>query len=687
MTNFPHVKTVEISFIEKPTFDYVLKPIGGETLGFDINNIPGLAPFIRDQVHANLGPMMYDPNVFTIDLQALLSGNPLDSAIGVLKLYIRGARSLKATKIGGGAPDPYVTIALGSKPSIAKTKTITSSSNPSFQETHFILINSLADILAFSVFDYNDHRPDSLLGTVTQELAGLADDAEQESIVSRVISGGKDRGELRYDMSYFPVLQPTKNPDGTIEPPPDSQTGIVRFFIHQAKDLDIARQHGDLSPFVKVFLGGSKTEVHRTQIMKHAPQPIWESHTEFLVPEKNNSVITLQVINTKDFAPDPKLGNLSVKLTDLLEAGERQQDWFPLQNSRAGKIRLSAVWKPVAMTGALDGAATYTPPIGILRIHLKKAVDVKNVEAALGGKSDPYVRVMGANKILARTEVIQNTLNPEWDQIVYVPVHHLKISYIFELMDYQNIGKDRSLGFVDLKLSDYIEESGDSAYPYKSKGHKQLAEKIRLDKANHFKGTLHFDIDFKPAMSLRGGVSFEAKKNELEVAAQEEADKESDTSVSSSDEEKIGYKVNHERKHGKEPSASLVSPSPARASGQSIAASAEGTSVAPSASGTVNSMNDVDNPAKGVVMSHEDLISHRTYSLQDCQVDMADQGTEAGILVFQVISGQLARRGSLEVMFDDGYWPSFTSNKARSTHAAWDQVSSHPCPAPTLNFV
>ena len=25
-------------------------------------------------------------------------------------------------------------------------------------------------------------------------------------------------------------------------------------------------------------------------------------------------------------------------------------------------------------------------------------------------------------------------------------------------------------------------------------------------------------------------------------------------------------------------------------------------------------------------------------------------------------------------MFDDGYWPSFVSGKARSTHAAWDQV-------------
>ncbi|KAG1095065.1 hypothetical protein G6F39_007656 [Rhizopus arrhizus] len=36
---FPHIKTVEASFLEKPMFDYVLKPVGGETFGFDINNV------------------------------------------------------------------------------------------------------------------------------------------------------------------------------------------------------------------------------------------------------------------------------------------------------------------------------------------------------------------------------------------------------------------------------------------------------------------------------------------------------------------------------------------------------------------------------------------------------------------------------------------------------------------------
>jgi Ca2+-dependent lipid-binding protein len=35
----PHVKTCELSFLEKPHFDYVLKPVGGDTFGFDINNV------------------------------------------------------------------------------------------------------------------------------------------------------------------------------------------------------------------------------------------------------------------------------------------------------------------------------------------------------------------------------------------------------------------------------------------------------------------------------------------------------------------------------------------------------------------------------------------------------------------------------------------------------------------------
>ena len=635
MTNFPHVQTVDISFIEKPTFDYVLKPIGGETLGFDINSIPGLAPFIRDQVHSNLGPMMYDPNVFTIDLQQLLSGTPLDAAIGVLRVTVLDARNLKATKFGGGDPDPYVSFSIGAKPAIAQTKTIRSTSNPSFHETQFLLINSLADVLNLNVFDFNDHRPDSLLGTVSHELGTLADDAEQEGIVGQILGGGKDRGTLRYDLSYFPVLKPEKNADGTLEPLPDTQTGIVRLTIHQAKDLDVSSAllgGGALNPFASVFLGSGKNEVHRTKVLKHANQPIWEDACEFLVPEKHNSVVTVAITDSKDFAVDPSLGMVTIRLADLLEAKERHQDWFPLKGSRQGKVRMTAEWKAVAMTGSIGGANSYIPPIGILRVWLKRAVDVKNVEAALGGKSDPYVRIMGNNRIMARTEVINNNLNPEWDQIIYVPVHSIREHFMLEVMDYQNIGKDRSLGHVDLAARDYIDESGEQKYPYISKGSQDRRDRIKLDKANHFKGELHYEVDFKPAVSLRGGVSFDAQKNELEIAAEATEAQSAAEGASSSVTATVTPEANGSIKAASVPSGIVgvddVTAGDANGhANQSVVDASIAAAALTAEEEDAQPETAAEDPREGVIMSTEEILSCREFclfqevgSLADCLI-------------------------------------------------------------------
>ena len=65
-------------------------------------------------------------SVFTLNLEQLLSGTPLDSAIGVLRVTVRSARGLKATKIGGGAPDPYVSLSINHRAELAHTKRIDS---------------------------------------------------------------------------------------------------------------------------------------------------------------------------------------------------------------------------------------------------------------------------------------------------------------------------------------------------------------------------------------------------------------------------------------------------------------------------------------------------------------------------------------------------------------------------------
>jgi Ca2+-dependent lipid-binding protein len=75
-----------------------------------------------------------------------------------------------------------------------------------------------------------------------------------------------------------------------------------------------------------------------------------------------------------------------------------------------------------------------------------------------GGKSDPYVKVISGLQIRGRTSVIDNDLNPEWGEIVYVPVHSLREDLLLEVMDWNNTTKDKSLGVAELNMKHLINE-------------------------------------------------------------------------------------------------------------------------------------------------------------------------------------------------------------------------------------
>ncbi|KAH9949508.1 tricalbin [Amylocystis lapponica] len=639
MTTFPHVQLVDLSFLEKPVIDYVLKPIGGETFGFDIASIPGLSSFIRDMVHGSLGPMMYDPNVFTLNLEQLLSGEPLDTAIGVMQVTIHSARGIKGQKIGGGTPDPFVSLSINQRTELARTKYKSDTNNPTWMETKFLLVNSLTESLVMSLLDYNEHRKDT-------------------ELESAILKDGKERGTLRYDVSFYPVLKAEAG-QGGIEEIPDTKVGIVRLTVHQAKDLDPSKSmSGDLNPFVKVHLGGTKKPVHTGARVKHTNNPVWETSTEFLCTDKTGSVVTVQV--------DPVVGYMSIRLEDLLNASkEAGRDWWPLSGCRSGKVRLGVEWKPLNMAGSLHGADQYVPPIGVVRLWLQKATDVKNVEATLGGKSDPYTRVQINNVTLGRTEVVNNNLNPQWDQIIYIPVHSLKETMMLECMDYQHLTKDRSLGYVELKVADLArpadpdpDADADSRFIYASTGKKAAADPLKLDKG--FKGSLHYEAEFVPAIALKG-VAFESHPNEIQRAAEATSDVEGDTLAS--DASSISSS-NMRIPDGITASKPLSPTSPtfnidSDTAGHKKSAS---TDTALTAGSVGTAVTDASSKEKrpedlGVEMSKEQLLQH-----------------QSGVIIFNVLSGQLHKKARLEVLLDDAYWPAFSTVRARSTNAHWEYI-------------
>ncbi|KAK7924200.1 C2 domain-containing protein [Apiospora marii] len=629
---FPHVEKIEMCFMGRPEIDYVCKPLGGETFGFDINFIPGLESFILEQIHGNLQPMMYHPNVFPIEVAKMLAGTPVDQAIGVVAITLHGAQGLKNPDNFAGTVDPYVVVSLSRRGELARTKTIKDTSNPRWNETKYVIISSFHDSLDLEIFDYNEIRKDKELGIASFQLDQLEELNVFENERLEVMSNGKARGVVSADVRFFPVLEETTLPDGKVEPPPETNTGILRFTLHQAKDLDASKSMvGLLNPYAALLLNGK--EIHHTKKLKRTNNPIWDDgYKEILISDRKNAKLGIAIKDDRELAGDQLVGTYQIKLEDLLEMMEQGKDWYNLSNVSSGRIKVTAQWKPVAMTGDLVGTGGYQTPIGVMRLHFKHARELRNFETM--GKSDPYVRVVLSGIEKGRTVTHRNTLSPEFDEVVYVPMHSSRDRLALEVMDAEKMGKDRSLGLIELLASDYIEQDENGEYLVNDR--KPLLEDgLRLHGKGIAKGVLSYTASFYPCLNIADP---EDEEEEEEAAAAEET-KGSLELTRSADAGKIS---SLERKP---------------TNGQGAPLSPGMPPITPT-SPTFSDRRDAPRQAPKIRLTPEELLKH-----------------ESGFLIFHFMEAEMPKSGShVEVNVDDMLFPSYVSGSAKHKSHKFDEI-------------
>lgn len=474
---FPHIERIEICFLERPTFDYVCKPLGGDTFGFDINFMPGLESFIQEQIHANLAPMLYAPNVFPIEVAKMLAGNPIDQAIGVLQVTFHGAQGLKNPDKFSGTPDPYAVVTINGRQPLGKTKTVEQNASPRWNETVNVVITSLREPLMIQVYDYNEYRKDKELGVATFNLEQLETVADHENQHLEVMAAGRARGIVQCDIRFFPVLEGQKLADGTVEPPPESTTGIAKFTVEQAKDLDGTKSLiGQLNPYAVLLLNGKEVQI--SQKLKRTNNPIWPDATkELLITDRKKAKLGLVLKDDRDLSADPVIGTYQIKLDDMIELMAKGQEWYNLAGVKSGRAKMMLQWKPVALKGALGGSGGYVNPIGVMRVHFLSGKDLKNLDSI--GKSDPYGRVTLSGIQKGRTVTWKNDLNPAFDEVIYVPVHSTREKLVVEVMDEENMGKDRTMGQIEVAAADYIEKGADGEYQIHDSKGEVLSRQLR----------------------------------------------------------------------------------------------------------------------------------------------------------------------------------------------------------------
>ncbi|CAG8524300.1 10827_t:CDS:2, partial [Paraglomus brasilianum] len=158
-----------------------------------------------------------------------------------------------------------------------------------------------------------------------------------------------------------------------------------------------------------------------------------------------------------------------------------------------GKSGKSAIWVTIPINTPKSANA-----IGVLRIEFVQAKDVLNVDNWVpGGKSDPYVRVFphGSNNIIATTRVIDDDLNPVWNEVHYLPIKQLNEKFIFELMDFNTFTKHKTLGKITFQVTDELVKLVKGAYVGTEKG---IDRWEKLPK----KGQLHYRAKFFPLSTL-----------------------------------------------------------------------------------------------------------------------------------------------------------------------------------------
>ncbi|KAJ1822410.1 Tricalbin-2 [Coemansia sp. RSA 2599] len=496
---FPHVRTADVCFLERPTIDFTLKPVGGDTFGVDIAHIPGLRTFILDMMHATIGPMFYAPNHFTIDVEQLISGAVanIPSAKGVLIIRMHSARGLPKMDTFGKA-DPYVRVSTVKHPEISEqTRRIEKTLSPSWDETLKILIYSKTDTIQMDVFDWNNVGKDDKIGFVSYPMQTLLEQPEAEGITMPIMMGETERGQLSFDLAYYPVstrstvaasvddqgnpLDPSAESaameaaaaiggedDDTVE----SNTGILRLFVRSASNLAmtpaLARK---LCVKAEAFVNGER--LIDCPEVKGTDAPSWEVGKEVFIPDREMSVIHLALIDT---ASERTVGKLKIKVDEALahQSGETGSDWYDLQGHVKGKVRLNVKWRPILMdldvASSLGGGKKLPgPPIGIVKLTFHEGRSLKNVEASTGSKSDPYVRVMVQNVIMAKTRYIANTLDPVWHETLFIPVHRVSETLALECMDWNRVEKHKPLGEAMLKVSRLLgqqvaDENGDMMF-------------------------------------------------------------------------------------------------------------------------------------------------------------------------------------------------------------------------------
>ncbi|CAI0444283.1 unnamed protein product [Linum tenue] len=271
--------------------------------------------------------------------------------------------------------------------------------------------------------------------------------------------------------------------------------GILDVKLVQAKELSNKDVIGKSDPFAVVFIRPLRDRTKTSKVINNQLNPIWNEHFEFVVEDASTQHLTVRVFDDEGISAAELIGCAQVALKDL-EPGKVKDVWLKLvkdlniqrDNKYRGEVHLELLYVPYGMDSSLKNpfnpdfqlttlektikggneageepslasAASRKNVIvrGVLSVNVVAAEDLPAVDVM--GKADPYVvLIMKKSDARAKTRVVQESLNPVWNQTFdFVVEDALHEMLMLEVWDHDTFGKDK-IGRVIMTLTRVLME-------------------------------------------------------------------------------------------------------------------------------------------------------------------------------------------------------------------------------------
>ncbi|VFQ60736.1 unnamed protein product [Cuscuta campestris] len=261
--------------------------------------------------------------------------------------------------------------------------------------------------------------------------------------------------------------------------------GMLEVKLIQAKDLTNKDIIGKSDPFAEVFIRPIRAKMKNSKVINNSLNPIWNEHFEFEVEDVSTQHLTVKVYDDEGVQSSELIGCAQFALKDL-EPGKVKVVWLKLvkdlelqrDTKNRGQVHLELLYCPYGTESifmnafnadfrltSLEKALRPGPDRteqqqqqqqqhtqtkksdiffrGVLTVTVISAEELPVTD--LSGKSDPFVVItMKKSEHKSKTRVLNNTLNPVWNQTFDIIVEDgLRDLLILEVWDHDTFGKDK----------------------------------------------------------------------------------------------------------------------------------------------------------------------------------------------------------------------------------------------------